>query len=185
MLAALSVFTLVAVASCGDDDDTSNATTTREPTPRRRPARTRRTTETTEGDTAETTRRTPKTDDRRDRGHGGSRATLPGLRVADEGEPVKGGTLVYGLDSDTANLGALPRALRHQRLRPLAAVSDSLFAVSDEGETVPLLVESVENNADYTEWTLHIREGIKFHDGTPLDGEAVKFNIDTCRATPR
>ena len=31
---------------------------------------------------------------------------------------------------------------------------------------------------------MHIRDGIKFHDGTPLDGAAVKFNIDTCRASP-
>ena len=45
-----------------------------------------------------------------------------------------------------------------------------------------MLVESVDHNADYTEWTLHIREGITFHDGTPLDGAAVKFNIDANRA---
>ncbi len=49
---------------------------------------------------------------------------------------------------------------------------------------MPLLVETVEHNADYTEWTLTIKDGIKFHDGTPLDGEAVKFNIDACRAAP-
>ena len=65
-----------------------------------------------------------------------------------------------------------------------SAISDSLFAVTDEGETYPLLVESVDHNADYTEWTLHIREGITFHDGTPLDGAAVKFNIDANRAAP-
>ncbi len=29
-----------------------------------------------------------------------------------------------------------------------------------------------------------IKEGITFHDGTPLDGAAVKFNIDACRASP-
>ena len=49
---------------------------------------------------------------------------------------------------------------------------------------VPYLVESVEHNADYTQWTLRVRDGITFHDGTPLDGAAVKFNIDTCRASP-
>ena len=49
---------------------------------------------------------------------------------------------------------------------------------------MPLLVETVEPNDDYTEWTMTIRDGIKFHDGTPLDGAAVKFNIDACRAAP-
>ncbi len=29
-----------------------------------------------------------------------------------------------------------------------------------------------------------VREGITFHDGTPFDGEAVKYNIDTCRFSP-
>ena len=52
------------------------------------------------------------------------------------------------------------------------AISDYLFATTDEGETVPLLVETVEHNADYTQWTMHIRDGIKFHDGTSLDGAA-------------
>ena len=60
----------------------------------------------------------------------------------------------------------------------------SLFAVTDKGETYPLLVKSVDHNADYTQWTLHIRDGIRFQDGTPLDGAAVKFNIDANRASP-
>ena len=105
--------------------------------------------------------------------------------VEDEGEPVKGGTLVFGLEADTANGWAPYRAsYATSGYIPLSAVSDSLFAVTDEGETYPLLVESVDHNDDYTEWTLHIREGIKFHDGTLLDGAAVKFNIDANRAAP-
>ena len=47
-----------------------------------------------------------------------------------------------------------------------------------------MLVESVEHNDDYTEWTFTIREGITFHDGTPLDGAAVKFNIEACHRRP-
>jgi len=105
--------------------------------------------------------------------------------VKDEGEPVKGGTLVYGIEADTANAWPPYRAsYATSGYIPLEAISDSLFAVTDKGETVGLLVESFEHNEDYTEWTLHIRDGIKFHDGTPLDGAAVKFNIDASRAAP-
>ena len=43
---------------------------------------------------------------------------------------------------------------------------------------------SVEHVADYTQWTLHITEGIKFHDGTPLDGAAVSLSIDSCGPSP-
>jgi peptide/nickel transport system substrate-binding protein len=97
------------------------------------------------------------------------------------GDPVHGGTLVYGLEADTANgwthYGA---SLATSGYIPMSAISDSLFAANDEGEIVPLLAESVEHNEDYTEWTITIREGIQFHDGTPLDAEAVKFNMDAC-----
>jgi peptide/nickel transport system substrate-binding protein len=33
-------------------------------------------------------------------------------------------------------------------------------------------------NADFTEWTFELREGVKFHDGTAFDGAAVCFNFD-------
>src|SRR4029450_3193523 len=105
--------------------------------------------------------------------------------TGDEGEPVKGGTLVYGLEADTANGWAPYRAsYATSGYIPLSAVSDSLFAVDDDGKIVPLLAESVDHNDDYTEWTIPVRDGIKFHDGTPLDGDAVKFNIETCAGSP-
>ncbi len=37
--------------------------------------------------------------------------------------------------------------------------------------------ESVTPNADSTEWTIKIRAGIKFADGTDYDAEAVSFGI--------
>jgi len=49
---------------------------------------------------------------------------------------VRGGNLVYGLDSDTANAWAPYRAsYATSGYVPLQAVSDSLFAVNDTGET--------------------------------------------------
>jgi peptide/nickel transport system substrate-binding protein len=40
----------------------------------------------------------------------------------------------------------------------------------------------VEPNEDFTKWTVKIREGIKFTDGTPYDAEAVAFGINRHRA---
>jgi peptide/nickel transport system substrate-binding protein len=48
-------------------------------------------------------------------------------------------------------------------------------------EYVPYLAESIEPNDDYTQWTITVREGITFHDGTPLNAEAVKLNLDAFR----
>ncbi len=103
----------------------------------------------------------------------------------DPANPVQGGTLVYGLEADTTNPWAPYNCSCATSGRDvLKTVSDALFTEDKEGKPVPLLLESVDHNADYTEWTMHVRDGITFTDGTPLDGAAVKFNIDTCLASP-
>ncbi|THV21788.1 ABC transporter substrate-binding protein [Glycomyces paridis] len=45
-------------------------------------------------------------------------------------------------------------------------------------DTVPGLAESFDQNDEGTVWTFHLREGVKFHDGTDLDGAAVCANFD-------
>jgi len=46
-------------------------------------------------------------------------------------------------------------------------------------ETIgPKLATSWESSADAMKWTFHLREGVKFHDGTDLNAEAVKFSIE-------
>ena len=42
---------------------------------------------------------------------------------------------------------------------------------------VPELATEWTPNADATEWTFKLREGVKFHDGTPFNADAVVFNF--------
>jgi peptide/nickel transport system substrate-binding protein len=41
----------------------------------------------------------------------------------------------------------------------------------------PLLAEKWTANADSTEWTFNLRQGVKFHDGTDFNADAVVFNF--------
>ncbi|ARE40736.1 Dipeptide-binding ABC transporter, periplasmic substrate-binding component [Rhodovulum sp. P5] len=45
-------------------------------------------------------------------------------------------------------------------------------------EVAPGLATEWEISEDGTEYTFQLREGVTFHDGTPFDAEAVKFNFD-------
>jgi len=100
---------------------------------------------------------------------------------------ASGGVINYGLEgeTDSANGFCLPRSqLAISGIEVVAAVYDTLMVPNSKGDFVPYLAESVEPNADFTEWTITLREGIEFHDGTPLNADAVKLNLDTFAGEP-
>ena len=103
---------------------------------------------------------------------------------ADAGDPVRGGTLVYGIEADVANPWA-PYGLTCSIscAMPLGAISDPLFDFDADGQLIPVLAEGIESNEDATEWTMTMRDGVLNHDGTPFDAEAVAYNINLCRAS--
>jgi peptide/nickel transport system substrate-binding protein len=57
-------------------------------------------------------------------------------------------------------------------------IYDSLVYIGDDHLPHPWLAEKWDINTDGTQITFSIRSGIKFHDGTVLDGAAVKANLD-------
>ena len=71
-----------------------------------------------------------------------------------------------------------PRPPGHLGHRGGAAIYDTLTVPNTKDEMVPYLAKSVTPDATYTTWTITLRDGIKFHDGTPLDADAVSQNID-------
>ncbi|HAP74728.1 MAG TPA: hypothetical protein DCR14_01435 [Acidimicrobiaceae bacterium] len=55
---------------------------------------------------------------------------------------------------------------------------DPLITVDNDLNWKPYLAESIEPNADNTVFTIKIREGIKFHDGSDVNADAVMFNLN-------
>jgi peptide/nickel transport system substrate-binding protein len=60
----------------------------------------------------------------------------------------------------------------------LMAVYDSVLQLTPAGEPAPGLAESWSQNADLTEFTIKLRHGVTFHDGTKLDAAAVRANFE-------
>src|SRR5437879_2111375 len=88
-----------------------------------------------------------------------------------------GGTLVIGLDQEPPTLDphASPSAVTYQ---VIGSVTENLLYRGPDGKLVPWLAESWQSARDGRSVTFKLRRDVKFHDGTPCNAEAVKFNFD-------
>jgi peptide/nickel transport system substrate-binding protein len=101
------------------------------------------------------------------------------------GEPTPGGTLVFG----GARLAAsLDPALTSdgESFRVLQQVYEGLVDLEpgSTNELVGALAESWEGEADGTDYVFHLREGVTFHDGTPLTADAIVANFERWQNLP-
>jgi peptide/nickel transport system substrate-binding protein len=112
-------------------------------------------------------------------GQGGADDSLPDDA---EGDPVMGGDLAYALEAESSGGFCLPEAqLAISGMQVAATIYDTLTKPDADGEIQPFLAESVEANEDSTQWTIKLREGVTFHDGSPLDAQVVANNLDAYR----
>jgi peptide/nickel transport system substrate-binding protein len=108
----------------------------------------------------------------------------PETNLANAGKPQRGGNLIYGVEADTSGGFCLPEGqLAISGMLVVRAVYDTLTVPNANGDYVPYLAKSISHNAKYDEWTIGLRSGIKFSDGTPLTAQVVKDNLDAYRGT--
>jgi peptide/nickel transport system substrate-binding protein len=96
--------------------------------------------------------------------------------------PKHGGSISYALEAETTGGYCLPSAqLVTPGIEVVSAIYDTLVTINAKGAYVPYLAQSVTPNATFDQWTIQLRPGVKFQDGTALDANAVKLNLDTYR----
>ncbi len=64
------------------------------------------------------------------------------------------------------------------------ALCDKLVDATPDLKIVPQLATEWKWSEDALTLTMKLRPGVVFHDGTPFDAEAVKFNLDRARSMP-
>lgn len=109
-------------------------------------------------------------------GCGGKPASQP-AQPAQAGQPqAKKTDLVIGIDKDTDTFDSFQTSWT---TNAMYQVSSQLVEYDQNMQYIPGLAESWETSKDGLTWTFHLKKGVKFHDGTPLNSKAVKFFFET------
>jgi peptide/nickel transport system substrate-binding protein len=102
----------------------------------------------------------------------------PAVTVTTATKPRKGGRLRVGItgggSSDTLDAQAGVNDVDFARIPQL---NEPLTAFDHNANVVLWLAEELTPNADASEWTIRVRDGVTFHDGKPLQAEDVIFSF--------
>ena len=90
-----------------------------------------------------------------------------------------GGSITVGLELDVLGFDPLKVGVYDTAANMVAAaLFDTLTGRDAAGKASPKLALSWTSSADYKTWTFKLRPNVKFHDGTPFNAQAVKWNFD-------
>jgi ABC-type transport system substrate-binding protein len=104
------------------------------------------------------------------------------------GKPKLGGTVTVGLISDVPNYHVFNGSQGKMDASGFCvanAVFDPLFVMAVNGQSwLPMLALSATPNANYTAWTIPLRQGITFHNGDAFNAQVVVENYQAAAADP-
>ena len=106
-------------------------------------------------------------------------ALLAGLASAPALAASRSETLVYAHEVPIVELDPLAGYVNAPS--PYEAgmlIYDNLVTFDENLQIVPALATSWSISPDGRTWTFRLRRDVRFHDGTPFDAEAVKFNLE-------
>lgn len=91
----------------------------------------------------------------------------------------KGGTMTVGMigNGTAETVNPLVTLVPVDFMR-VVALFDNLWVIGpDVSTTVPVLVESADATPDAKTWTIHLREGVEWHDGKPLTADDLVWTV--------
>ena len=94
-----------------------------------------------------------------------------------------GGTFIFPRASDSDNLDPVTQD-GNVDIWIFMSIYDQLIRVSDDGLTLqPMLAEKWEVSSDNLTYTFHLRQGVKFQDGTPMKASDVVYSLKRAKDT--
>jgi peptide/nickel transport system substrate-binding protein len=98
--------------------------------------------------------------------------------------PIDGGTLDIAVAAAPSKWAPNRGPWTTDELQAARAVYDRLMVRDSNDQPVPELLSKASANSNFTSWTLVVREGVTFSDGSPLTSEIVAFNLRAQQADP-
>ncbi len=115
---------------------------------------------------------------------GSPTTTAPGSKPGvGTGSPVRGGSLTFGI---VAEIDGFYPANNHWDTNGFLyanAIYDPLMYIAADGSIQPYLAQSLTPNATFDVWTLTLRPGIRFNDGSDLTAAVIVANTDALRTS--
>jgi ABC-type transport system substrate-binding protein len=118
---------------------------------------------------------------------GGSSSSSQSGKTSDvtikaSGPPKAGGSIKFALEAESDGFNPSSTRWAISGYMVGNAVFDPLSAYDASGNWAPYLAKAFTPSADFKTWTVDLRAGVKFSDGTPVDATAVKLALDTVKA---
>lgn len=106
----------------------------------------------------------------------------PDVTQPEEGDPTPGGSVIYGLEAESDGYDPTRNRFAPSGTQVGLAIYDPLAAFDEDNQPRPYLAESMTPSDDYLTWTFTARPDVTFHNGEPLDGEAMRIFFERLRA---
>ena len=115
---------------------------------------------------------------------GNSEGKTTDVTIKASGPPKAGGSIKFGVEAETDGFNPTSNRWAISGYMVGNAVFDPLTAYDANGKAQPYLAESFTPSADFKTWTVGLRSGVNFSDGTPVNAEAVAKSLEKVRKDP-